>query len=144
MAEPLTVSVSIIGLIVPALHGARILLEDLRNIKDAPQTVEALKNHIISIEAALASLQDIPKEDWDAFGGAIADQVEAATHACSKTCHMIRQNLQHWTRRSSSGKLSRLDRANIGVLKQAQTKSMLEQLQGCKITINSVVSIATL
>ncbi|GAD95439.1 hypothetical protein BC1G_13219 [Paecilomyces variotii No. 5] len=144
MTDPLSVSTGIIGVVIPALHGARLLLEDLRNIKDAPRTVRELEDIITSIEVALTSLQGVTNEDWDALGKTVADQVKAATHACTETCYVIREDLQRWTRHSSSGKLSVWDRANIGVFRQSRIKSMLEQLQSCKITIISVVSIATL
>ncbi|KAF2174723.1 hypothetical protein K469DRAFT_613557, partial [Zopfia rhizophila CBS 207.26] len=52
--------------------------------------------------------------------------------------------LQRWTRHSEDGKLAWQDRANIGFFKQGEIKTMSEQLQNCKVTINSVVSIATI
>jgi hypothetical protein len=57
---------------------------------------------------------------------------------------MFRANLQRWTSHSEDGRLSWQDRAKVGFFKQSQIRSMSQQLQSCKITINSVVSIATL
>jgi hypothetical protein len=74
----------------------------------------------------------------------VADEVKAAIATCTKACEIFRSNLQRWTGRSQDGRLSRLDRTKVGIFKQGQIKSMCEQLQSCKITINSVVSIATL
>jgi hypothetical protein len=74
----------------------------------------------------------------------VADEVKATIATCTKACKIFRSNLQRWTGRSQDGRLSRLDRAKVGIFKQGQIKSMCEQLQSCKITINSVVSIATL
>jgi hypothetical protein len=36
------------------------------------------------------------------------------------------------------------DRANVGFFKQQRIKSLSDQLQNCKMTVNAVVSIATL
>jgi hypothetical protein len=70
----------------------------------------------------------------------VADEVKATIATCTKACKIFRSNLQRWTGRSQDGRLSRLDRAKVGIFKQGQIKSMCEQLQSC----NSVVSIATL
>jgi hypothetical protein len=42
MADPLSITASAVGIIVPALHGTRLLLEDLQQLKDAPKTVKRL------------------------------------------------------------------------------------------------------
>jgi hypothetical protein len=56
----------------------------------------------------------------------------------------FRNDLQRWTRHSEDGRLMWQDRANIGFFKQRRIKTMSEQLQNCKVTINSIVGIATL
>ncbi len=42
MADPLSVTASVVGIIGPALHGTRLLLEDLQQLKDVPKTVKRL------------------------------------------------------------------------------------------------------
>ncbi|KAH8744942.1 hypothetical protein F5882DRAFT_433341 [Hyaloscypha sp. PMI_1271] len=94
MTDPLSITASAVGIIMPALHGTRLLLEDLHQLKDAPKTVKRLAEDVRSVDTALKLLQ--------------------------------------------------ADRASVGFLKQGQIKAMSEQLSNYKLTINSVVSIATL
>jgi hypothetical protein len=144
MADPLTVAASVVGITVPALHGTRLLLDDLHRIKDAPEAVKNLKEDILSVDMALNSLQAVEDREWESLGGTIVVESKAAITTCVRACDVFRADLQRWTRHSEDGKLSWQDRANVGFFKQRRIKSVSEQLQSCKITINSVVSIATL
>lgn len=144
MADPLSVAASIVGVAVPALHGTRLLLDDLQKIVDAPQSVESLKEDLLSVEMAIKSLQAIGDSEWKSLGGTVADEAKIAISNCKRACDKFRADLQHWTRHSGEGQLSWQDRANVGFFKQRRIKSTSEQLQTCKLTLNSVVSIATL
>ena len=144
MTDPLSVAASIAGVAVPALHGTRLLFDDLQGIIDAPKSVEGLKEDLRSVDMALQSLQAINDSEWKSLGGTVANESKVAISTCTRACDMFRADLQHWTRHSEEGKLSWQDRANVGFFKQRQIKSTSEQLQTCKLTINSVVSIATL
>jgi hypothetical protein len=144
MAEPLSVAASIVGVTVPALHGTRLLLDDLQGIIDAPKTVESLKEDLRSVDLALKSLQAVHDSEWKSLGETVADESKVAINSCTRACNTFRADLQRWTRHSEEGKLSWKDRANVGFFKQRQIKSTSEQLQTCKLTINLVVGIATL
>jgi hypothetical protein len=56
MADPLSIAASVVGVTVPALHGTRLLLDDLQQIRDAPETVQRLKDEVRSVDMALTSL----------------------------------------------------------------------------------------
>jgi hypothetical protein len=144
MAEPLSVAASIVGVTVPALHGTRLLLDDLQGIIDAPKTVESLKEDLLSVDLALKSLQAVHDSEWNSLGVTVADESKVAISSCTRACNTFRADLQRWTRHSGEGRLSWKDRANVGFFKQRQMKSTSEQLQACKLTINLVVGIATL
>jgi hypothetical protein len=144
MTDPLSVAASIVGVTVPALHCARLLLDDLQGIIDAPKSVESLKEDLRSVDTTLKSLQAINDPEWKSLGGTVAEESKVAVSTCTRSCEMFRADLQRWTRHSEEGKLSWQDRANVGFFKQRRMKSMSEQLQSCKLSINSVVSIATL
>ncbi|TGO25600.1 hypothetical protein BPAE_0076g00010 [Botrytis paeoniae] len=68
MADPLSITASIVGIIVPALHGTRLLLEDLQQLKDAPKTVNRLVDNVHSVDAAPKSLQSIDEREWSLLG----------------------------------------------------------------------------
>jgi hypothetical protein len=106
--------------------------------------VESLKEDLRSVDLALKSLQAVHDSEWKSLGGTVADESKVAISSCKRACDTFRADLQRWTRHSEEGKLSWQDRANVGFFKQRQIKSTSEQLQTCKLTINSVVGIATL
>ncbi|KAL4885199.1 hypothetical protein BJY04DRAFT_214537 [Aspergillus karnatakaensis] len=148
MAYPLSITASIVGITVPTLHGVRLLLDDLQNIKDAPDILKDLRESICGVESTLASLQNISSDDWDSLGKDVSAKMTTMIENCKKTCDTIRDDLSRWTKRSQTskepGKLSFQDRTMIGFFKQSRIRTMSEQLQACRVTISSVVSIAIL
>jgi hypothetical protein len=113
-------------------------------IADAPETLKSLENDLLSVDQALASLQAVSDAQWKSLGETVVSQSKAATTTCKESCDRFRTALSRWTRHSEDGKLSLRDRAMVGFIKQGYVKSMSEQLQQCKLTLTSVVCIATL
>ena len=141
MADPLSITASVVGVFVPALHVTRLLLEDLQQLKDAPKTVKRLGEDVQSVDTALKLLKGIEEREWGLLGEDVAKQsISSSTQACN----LFRVDLQKWTRHSEDGKLVWLDRANVGFFKKDQVKAMSEQLQSCKLAINLIVGVATL
>ena len=144
MADPLSVGAGIVGIVVPALHGTRLLLDDLRSITDAPKALDALQDDLHSIEMALTSLKALKDADLEALGGNVTEQLKVTLTTCTRACELFRADLQQWTKHSDDGKLSLQDRVNFGFFRQRQTKQMSIQLQTCQININTVTGVATL
>jgi hypothetical protein len=144
MADPLSIAASIVGVVAPALHGARLLLDDLQKIKGAPEAVERLTDDVRSVDVSLTSLQSVKDQEWDLLGTSVSEMSKSMINRCTSACDDFRNDLQHWTRHSGGGRLAWQDRANVGFFKQGRIKIMSEQLQNCKVAINCVVSIATL
>lgn len=144
MADPLSVAACIVGVTVPALHGTRLLLDDLEKLKDAPKTVKRLADEVRSVDAALELLKGVEEIEWESLGTTVAEESKTTISSHTQACDLFRNNLQRWTRHSEDGKLAWQDRANVGFFKKAQITAMSEQLQNCKLTINTVVSIAAL
>lgn len=118
MADPLTITASIVGVAVSALHGTRLLLDDLRKIVDAPKVVEDLKSDLTAIETALQCLQTVEELEWQELGDAIAASSKIAVGSCQTACEIFRSDLLRWTKRSRDGKLSWRDRTKIGLFKE--------------------------
>jgi hypothetical protein len=59
MTEPLSITTSVVGITVPALHGVRLLSEDLQQLKEAPETVKRLSEDVQSVETSLKLLQSV-------------------------------------------------------------------------------------
>lgn len=144
MADPLSITASVVSLTVPALHGTRLLLDDLQQLKDAPKTVKRLVEDVRSVDTALELVKGVEDREWELLGAGVAEQSKTTITSCTQACNLFRADLQRWTRHSDDGKLAWQDRASVGFFKQGQIKAMSEQLSNCKLTINSVVSIATL
>ena len=144
MSDPLTVAASVLGVVVPALHGTRLLQDDITKIVDAPAVVKSLNDDLASLDATLRSLKAIEEGDWDFLGDTITAQCRNTVSACERACETFRSDLQRWTKRSKGGALSWRDRAKIGFFKESQIKAISEHLQSCKLTCSNVVGFATL
>ena len=142
--DPLSITAGVVGVVVPALHCVRLLVDDLQKIADAPDAVKALKDDLVMVDNALTSLQSVSDVQWKSLGEGVVSLSKNSTQLCSDSCNKFRTALAHWTRHSTNGTLSWQDRATIGLIKQSQIKSMSERLQTCKTTLISVASIATL
>ncbi|KAK8036797.1 hypothetical protein PG994_015294 [Apiospora phragmitis] len=128
MADPVSLALGLAGILTPALHWTRLLVEDLWKISDAPSTLKTLHEDVRSVEAALQSLDSISPPQWEALGAAILEQSKSAIDACTKSCTQFRDDLQRWTRHSNEGSMSTRDRLTLGFVRQNQVKSMSEQL----------------
>jgi hypothetical protein len=144
MTDPLSVAASIVSLVVPALHSARLLLDDIHQIRGAPKAIISLRDEVRLFEMALQSLQAVQQSEWESLGGTIADQATLALSTCSGACTLFRSVLRHWTKHSDEGTLSWRDRVNVGFFKQERVHALSGQLSNCYRSINFVVSIATL
>ncbi|OBT75869.1 hypothetical protein VF21_04419 [Pseudogymnoascus sp. 05NY08] len=144
MSDPLSITASVVGITVAALHGTRLLLEDIQRLKNAPETVKRLVEEVHSVDTALKLVQGVEDREWELLGADLAELLKTTIYNCKLACDLFRADLQRWTRHSEDGKLAWKDRANVGFFKQAQITAMLEQLSICRLTITSTVSIATL
>jgi hypothetical protein len=141
--DPLSITAAVVGIAAPTAHCVRLLIEDIQKIVDAPETLNSLRKDLLSVDQALASLQAVSDAQWKSLGEAVVNQSKATTTACGESCERFRADLSRWTRHSEDKKLSFRDRVMVGFRKDC-VRSMSEQLQECKITLTSVVCIATL
>lgn len=144
MSDPLSVTASVAGLVVLALQGVRLLVNEVNNIKEAPKSLENLQLDLTSVQTSLKSLENIDESQLRLLGEQVYNQSAAAIERCTSTCHDFRNDLQRWTKRSRDGKLSWRDKTNIGLFKEQRIDVMSRQLQNCKLTLHSVAVNATL
>jgi hypothetical protein len=69
-----------------SLHGARLPLEGIHQIKGAPKVIIGLKDELRFFEVALKSLQAVEQPEWNSLGSIIADQANLALTTCSGAC----------------------------------------------------------
>lgn len=144
MADPLSIAMGVVGIVVPALHGTRLLVNDVKQIINAPEAIQALQEDLDSTVLALESLKVIPEPEWQSLGLTLAEQSNDAVRTCGSACDGFRNDLHRWTRRSRGGDLSWRDRANIGFFKEKQIRAMSEHLRSCKLVCSSVAGMGTL
>ena len=56
MPDLLSITAGVVGITVPALHGIRLLLEDLEQFKNASKTVKRLLEDVQSVDTSLAQI----------------------------------------------------------------------------------------
>ncbi|KAF1820030.1 uncharacterized protein K489DRAFT_362685 [Dissoconium aciculare CBS 342.82] len=144
MADPLSVAAGVVGLVVPAVHGLKLLKADLDRIVDAPAAVARLRDDVASLDGSLAQFKDIDQSLWASLGPAVLRQSATALQSCESVCDTIRGDLHRWTKRSTGGSLSWRDRVNVGFFKEQQLKAYASQLQTQKLTFTMVVGTANL
>lgn len=143
--DPLSIAAGVVGVVTPALHGLRLLADDIGKIRDVPNVIRDLGKHVAGLEASLVSLQAVSEPQWESLGESVAGQAKAALTLCGDSCDRFRASMASWTRHSDDGDgLSWRDRTVVGFFKQGQIKSMTAQLQSCNIALTAVVAMATL
>ena len=146
MPEPvLSTASAIVGLVVPALHITRILRDDVKGIKDAPQEIKDLGVDVDSYADCLELLQSVQQQEWDKLGAEAADKTQKAVRSRGDACTGFHTQLKEWTKHSDpNGKLSHRDRFQIGFFEKEQIKGLQRQLQSGKASLNNTIALAGL
>jgi hypothetical protein len=142
--DPFSITAGVAGIAAPALQCVRHLRNDIQAIIDAPSDIASLGEDLLTIEQAITSLQKVSDQQWQSLGESVVSQSKTGMTLCKKSCSKFQAAIGRWTRHSDNGKLSWRDRTAIGFFRQDQITSTSSQLQNCKATLTSVVSIATL
>lgn len=142
MGDPLGTAAGVVGIVVPAMHATRLLLDDIEKIRVAPATVEGLKKELQGVILATESLQVVKPSELESLG--VAKQSLSAIKTCDEACEAFSKDLRRWTKHSEDGKMSWRDRINVGFFQDENIKSLSTRLQTCKTTLILAVSTATL
>lgn len=74
MVEPFSIDAGNSGILAPALHWTRLLLDDLQKVSDAPTVVQALRADLLSVKMTLESLQAVTEQEWDLLGPNVVER----------------------------------------------------------------------
>jgi uncharacterized membrane protein YbaN (DUF454 family) len=74
MPDPLSITTGVVGITVPALHGIRLLLEDVEQFKNASKTVKRLLEDVQSVDTLLQLLQRVEEREWDLLGASVVEE----------------------------------------------------------------------
>jgi hypothetical protein len=91
--DPLSITAAVVGITAPTVHCIRLLSEDIQKIVDAPETLKSLRNDLLSVDQALASLQAVSDAQWKSLGQTVVSQSETATTSCKESCDRFRTDL---------------------------------------------------
>ena len=144
MADPLSISASVVGFVVPALEGTRLLIDTLRAIRDAPKALQDIETDLRSVEASLKSLKGIDESQLRLLSEQVYDQCQDTIDRYKSACKGFRDDIQRFTKRTRDGKLSWQDKLNVGFFNRKRVEGMARQLQSCKLALASVFSVAIL
>ena len=148
MAEAFGLAVGVIGVTIPAIKVSQALIDDLKRIRDAPETLSTLKSDVDSFRECLLHIKAIEESEWRLLGDVIVNQMQATIESCEKSCSKFLSELKGWMKHSGdirqhSQELVLKDRLKIG-FKQHQIKAISEQLQDSKLTFSLTIQITNL
>lgn len=132
MADPLSITASIIGIIGVTGQGVGLLSDTIQNIRHAPESIRTIQTGLHQLKPLLSKLElAITEEPADLV---LCPEIRDALAVCNRACTEFSVSLTHWTRHSSDEKTSLLDNAKIGILRQGRIRSLNDQLnQGIKM-----------
>ncbi|KAH7139589.1 hypothetical protein B0J13DRAFT_638482 [Dactylonectria estremocensis] len=141
MSDPLSIAASVIGIVGPTLHVLRILINDIKEIRDAPKNLRDLLGDLRLVGTALESIKSIQEEQWEILGRPTADLAIATIEKTIETLKEVDQDLEKYSQKE---KISKLDRGVLGFWKKKDLEGMSAQLHTCQASITSLTSTATL
>ncbi|KAF9767762.1 hypothetical protein IL306_015032 [Fusarium sp. DS 682] len=139
MAEP----VGLIASIVSIVQGAGLLASTIDNIRNAPESVKAIKNDLGLLMPALKKLKSVIDERGPDFAD-LGPEIQSTLQHCQEACNEFKSSLDHWTRHSTSEGSSLLDMVKTGLLKQSRIKIMKDQVYQCirilEVTLTTITT----
>ncbi|RSL42674.1 hypothetical protein CEP54_015403 [Fusarium duplospermum] len=124
MADPLSVTASVVGIVAAAVQGVQLLSNTIDKIRNAPEAVRSIQDEIQQLKPTLTQLESAINE------GRPGLILGSETNQALKNCHRFSESLNHWMRRSIDNKMSMIDSAKIGIFRQDQIRTLKEQLNG--------------
>ena len=131
------------GIVAPALHASRLLLDHLRQIKDAPEIIMTLIETVDSLTMALASVESIQESEWSSLVPAMIGLAKSPITHSTAACVRFREQFLLGASRFQDGSLRFSYQSEIGFFKEIQLQSLTRELRTWQAIITSAVSIAT-
>ncbi len=141
MADPLSVTASVVGIATSALMSLQFLSTTIDNIKDAPDTIRNIKSDLLAVEPVLRSLDTAARSDGTQI--VLSGEVKSAIVNCDRACTDFQALLGRWMKHSSEEKTFWVDRWRVGLFGQERIKAFQGRLNDCKSTLTVALSTAT-
>ncbi|KAI9651285.1 hypothetical protein NHQ30_001323 [Ciborinia camelliae] len=146
MAEVLATGSAVVGIIVAAVHSARLLRDDFSAVKNAGESIQPVIDDLSSVIQVLSSLdvtaqsssqaEEVPNEIDN-------DNVKTAAQNCNKICTAFRGKLVKWIKHTNNEKMDWRDRFRVGFLGEKEVLEFNRQLVACKGTFTIALQMVT-
>ncbi|RMJ17206.1 hypothetical protein CDV36_003147 [Fusarium kuroshium] len=140
MADPLSVTASIAGIVAAAVQGVQLLSNAIDRVRNAPEAVRSIQDEIEQLKPILTQLESAINEGRS--GLILGTEIKLALENCHRVCTKFSESLNHWMRHSTDNQMSMIDSAKIGILRQDQIRTLKEQLSGCTKILNVTLDTA--
>lgn len=147
MADPLSVTASIVSITAAALHSFSKLQDLIGKIKDAPSLVAAIKMDLENVDVIVSGLRNsLEKPTTDTESEHLFDdlRIQFAVKTCGEVCGRFESTLMHWIRHSKEDKMHWWDRIRAGYFGEEKIKAFTAELGTCKATVSLALEAANL
>jgi vacuolar-type H+-ATPase subunit I/STV1 len=141
--DPFSLAVGTLTIAGAALQSITALIHDIKAINHAPDVIADLRDELVAVNAVLIALDEARKNaKLDALTPDVKDALQLAIVNCQRACDKFGKKLKRWTKHSDENVW--WNRVRIGLFAEATIKALSEQLNRCKNTVNTAVSMAAL
>ncbi|KAL5313286.1 hypothetical protein ACEPPN_019019 [Leptodophora sp. 'Broadleaf-Isolate-01'] len=142
MADPLSITASVVGITTAALQSAQFLVKTIDNIKDAPGTIKDLSADLRVVESVLQELNaNVQDHSLQIIR---SSQIGPAVENCDRACKAFQSQVERWMKHSKEDKIFWISRWKIGLFGPDRIKTFKGQLNDCKSTLNIALTTANL
>jgi Fungal N-terminal domain of STAND proteins len=133
MADPLSITASLLGITTAALQSAKSLYEAIKRFRDRDKTLRRLQNEVEDVTNILASLKEVISADQS-----ITALLEGPVERCGQLCCEFERSMKKFRERSKTGFL---DWAKMEFMR-GDMNDFIDTVAGYKSTI--AVSLGTI
>jgi Fungal N-terminal domain of STAND proteins len=144
MAETFATFAAVAGVAGLTLQAIKSLGDDVQAIKDAPATVEKLRQDLSALASLLQTLEANTEESLQHLSTDANAVLAAALNSCKSACEIFQTKLKRWMRHSTDNHMHWWDRVRVGILADKNVETLSKQLLQCKVTINTAIGMMTL
>lgn len=137
MADPLSITASVLAVVTATIQSAQFVVTTIDNIKSVPDTVKDIRNELTALNLILQHLQQrmvlAAQNTTESLlaGPIITRSLENCEGACKRFSEWLNRSMRH----STEDKLSKVDRSKIAIFGQKRIDAFRGQLDNYKATL---------
>ena len=142
MADPLSITASVVGITTAAIESVKFLRTTIGDIKSIPTALENVKSDLQAVEPVLQRIRtELESGDSQVL---LIDEINNAVENCKSACSKFQQSLDHWMRHATKHKAfwaEWTDRVKVGIFEQGTINVFKGRVNDCKSTL--IVALST-